>query len=146
MSETQPYANRYKFTPDENKRFARTNLTKLVYTSSRFEGVNTTLPQTQTIMDGMSVAGVPIEDVLTIVNLKRGWQYVTIQDGPLTLAMEKQINKIVAAEDALVLGELRQGQGGVDLGDEEFFESPLIDELQEQNCKNIGSFTDYYHR
>ncbi|WP_040473151.1 Fic family protein [Fructilactobacillus florum] len=133
MSETQPYANRYKFTPDENKRFARTNLTKLVYTSSRFEGVNTTLPQTQTIMDGMSVAGVPIEDVLTIVNLKRGWQYVTIQDGPLTLAMEKQINKIVAAEDALVLGELRQGQGGVDLGDEEFFESPLIDELQEQN-------------
>ena len=67
-------------------------------------------------MDGMSVAGVPVEDILTIVNLKRGWQYITAQNAPLTLTMEKQINKIVAAEDALVPGELRQGKGGVDLG------------------------------
>lgn len=58
-------------------------------------------------MDGMSVAGVPVEDVLTIVNLKRGWQYVTTQTEPLTLAIEKQINKVVAAEGALVPGELR---------------------------------------
>ncbi|MDK7347689.1 hypothetical protein QP515_11365, partial [Bifidobacterium dentium] len=93
----------------ENQRFARANFTKLVHTNARFEGVNTTLPQTQTIMDGMSVAGVPVEDVLTIVNLKRGWQYITTQNSPLTLTMEKQINKIVAAEDALVPGELRQG-------------------------------------
>ncbi len=28
----------------------------------------------------MSVAGVPVEDVLTIVNLKRGWQYITTQN------------------------------------------------------------------
>jgi hypothetical protein len=132
MAETQAYVDRYHFTPAENKRFARSNFTKLVHTNSRFEGVNTTLPQTQTIMDGMSVAGVPVEDVLTIVNLKHGWQYITAQNETLTLAMEKQINKIVAAEDALVPGELRQGQGGVDLGSEEYFEPPLIDEQQEQ--------------
>ncbi|GAF36791.1 Fic family protein [Lentilactobacillus farraginis] len=132
MAETQAYVDKYQFTPAENKRFARSNFTKLVYTNARFEGVNTTLPQTQTIMDGMSVAGVPIADILTIVNLKRGWQYVTVQKEPLTLAMEKQINKIVAAEDALVPGELRQGKGGVDLGSEEFFEPPLIDEAHEQ--------------
>jgi len=132
MAEKQFYSDRYNFTPAENRRFARSNFTKLVHTNARFEGVNTTLPQTQTIMDGMSVAGVPVEDVLTIVNLKRGWQYVTTQDEPLTLAMEKQINKVVAAEDALVPGDLRQGQGGVNLGGEEFFEPPMIDEQQEQ--------------
>jgi hypothetical protein len=82
-------------------------------------------------MDGMSVAGVPVEDALTIVNLKRGWQYITTLNELLTLTMEKQINKIVAAEDALVPGELRQGQGGVDLGSKEFFEPPLIDEQEE---------------
>src|SRR5699024_244260 len=54
------------------------------------------------------------------------------QNEPLTLAMEKQINKVVAAEDALIPGELRQGQGGVNLGAEEFFEPPLIDEQKEQ--------------
>ena len=78
-------------------------------------------------MDGMSVAGVPVEDVLTIVNLKRGWQYVTTQNEPLTLAMEKQINKVVAAEDALVPGDLRQGQGGINLGSEEFLQKTLAD-------------------
>lgn len=57
--------------------------------------MNTTLPQTQTIMDGISVAGVPVEDILTIVNLKRGWQYVTPKTENLTLPMEKQVNKIM---------------------------------------------------
>lgn len=84
-------------------------------------------------MDGMSVAEVPVEDVLTIVILKRGWQYISVQNIPLTLIMEKQINKIVAAEDALVPGELRQRQGGVNVGSEEFFESPMIDERKEQD-------------
>lgn len=132
MAEKQSYADRYNFTPTENRRFARSNFTKLVHTNARFEGVNTTLSQTQTIMDGMSVAGVPVKDVLTIVNLKRSWQYGMTQNEPLTLAMEKQINKVVAAEDALVPGDLRQGQGGVNLGGEEFFEPPLIDEQEEQ--------------
>lgn len=84
-------------------------------------------------MDGMSVSEVPVEDVLTIVILKRGWQYISVQNIPLTLIMEKQINKIVAAEDALVPGELRQRQGGVNVGSEEFFESPMIDERKEQD-------------
>ncbi len=122
MADLQQYFDLYNFTPAENRRFARSNFTKLVHTNARFERVNTTLSQTQTIMDGMSVAGVPVEDVLTIVNLKRGWQYVTTQNEPLTLAMEKQINKVVAAEDALVPGDLRQGQGGINLGSEEFLQ------------------------
>lgn len=133
MTSSQQYVDIYSFTSEENRRFARSNFTKLVHTNARFEGINTTLPQTQTIMDGMSVAGVPVEDVLTIVNLKRGWQYLTTETVEMTLNIEKAINKIVAAEDALVPGELRQGQGGVNLGDEEFFEPPIVDEKTEQN-------------
>lgn len=57
MTKTQAYMNKYQFTAAENQRFARANFTKLVHTNARFEGVNTTLPQTQTIMDGMSVGG-----------------------------------------------------------------------------------------
>jgi prophage maintenance system killer protein len=140
MVEKQFYPDKYDFTPAENRRFARSNFTKLVYTNARFEGVNTTLPQTQTIMDGMSVAGVPIEDVLTIVNLKKGWQYVTTQADKMTLDMEKAINKIVAAEDALEPGELRQGTGGVHLGQDEYFEPPKVDEKTEQNyLRNVLS-------
>lgn len=112
MSNSQQYLDLYQFTPEENRRFACSNFTKLVHTNTRFEGVNTSLPHPQTIMDGMSVAGVVVEDVLTIVNLKRGWQCVTTQTESLTLPIEKQINKVVAAKDALVPGDLRQGIGG----------------------------------
>lgn len=133
MLETRQFLDKHHFTPNQNNRFAQVNLTKLVHTSARFEGVNTTLSQTQKIMDGVSVKGVPNEDVLTIINLEQGWQYVIIQNEPLTLGMEKHINKIVAAEDALVPGELRQGQGGISLGQGVFFEPPLIEEQQEDN-------------
>lgn len=61
MSNSQQYPDLYQFTPEENQRFARSNFTKLVHTNANDHG-------------RMSVAGVPVEDVLTIVNLKRGWQ------------------------------------------------------------------------
>ena len=38
----------------------------------------------------------------------------------------------MAAEAALVPGSLRQGTGGVSLGNEDFLEPPMIDEQQEQ--------------
>lgn len=64
------FEDKYSFTQDQNRRFAKMNLTRLVFTNSRFEGVNTTLPQTQTIIDGLGVDGVPIDDINVIVQLK----------------------------------------------------------------------------
>jgi hypothetical protein len=60
-------------------------------------------------MNGRIVAGVLEEDVLTSVNLKRSWQYVTIQNELLNLLMKKQSNKVVTAKDALVPGDLPTG-------------------------------------
>ncbi|USS90000.1 Fic family protein [Fructilactobacillus cliffordii] len=133
MEVLQNLPDKYKFTPAENQRYARANLAQLVHTSSRFEGVTTTLPQTKTIIDGMSVQGVPVEDILTIVNLKRGWQYITNLKQPLDLNIEKEINRIVAAEDSLEPGEFRSGAGNVDLGLGKSFEPPLVNEKQEQD-------------
>lgn len=62
--------NKYSLTTDQNRRLAIQNLTRLVYTNSRFEGLTTTLPQTQTIIDGLGVDGVSIDDINTIVQLK----------------------------------------------------------------------------
>lgn len=125
--------DKYKFTKDENKRFARANLARLVHTNSRFEGINTTLPQTKTIIDGMSVSGVSVEDVLTIVNLKRGWQFIINSNDDINLDFEKGINKIVAAEDSLEPGEFRTGAGNVALGEDESFEPPMINSYQEKD-------------
>ena len=98
------YPDKYHLTKDQNRRYARQNFVNLVHTNSRFEGVNTTLPQTQTIMDGLGVDGVSIDDINVIVQLKKGWQLITEDDASLTLAFEKKINAIVALHDSLAPG------------------------------------------
>jgi hypothetical protein len=125
------YPDKYHLTKDQNRRYARQNFVNLVHTNSRFEGVNTTLPQTQTIMDGLGVDGVSIDDINVIVQLKKGWQLITEDDASLTLAFEKKINAIVALHDSLAPGELRTGQGGVDVGTADYFTPPAVDPNQE---------------
>ena len=103
--------DKYHLTVEQNKRLARSNLTRLVYVNSRFEGLTTTLPQTQTIIDGLGVDGVSIDDINIIVQLKRGWQYTINSDEGINLDFLKKVNKIVALNESLAPGELRTGNG-----------------------------------
>lgn len=124
--------DKFHLTTDQNRRLAKMNLTRLVYTNSRFEGLTTTLPQTQTIIDGMGVSGVSVDDINVIVQLKRAWQYVIRQEKSLTFAMEKQINLIVARDDALVPGEIRTGNSEVAIANGETYVPPIPEETAEK--------------
>ena len=112
------YPDKFHLTKEQNRCFAKKNLVRLVFTNSRFEGVNTTLPQTQTIIDGMSAAGVSIDDSNVIVQLKRGWQYVIREDKTLSLKIEQNINLLVARYDSLDPGSFRTGSVTVELGND----------------------------
>jgi hypothetical protein len=112
------YPDKFNLTPEQNRRFAKKNLVRLVFTNSRFEGLTTTLPQTQTIIDGMSAAGVSIDDTNVIVQLKRGWQYVFNEQKPLSMQIEQNINLLVARYDSLDPGSFRTGNVTVELGED----------------------------
>lgn len=112
------YPDKFHLTKEQNRCFAKKNLVRLVFTNSRFEGVNTILPQTQTIIDGMSAAGVSIDDSNVIVQLKRGWQYVIREDKALSLKIEQNINLLVARYDSLDPGSFRTGSVTVELGND----------------------------
>lgn len=126
------YSDKYHLSKDQNRRFTRMNFTKLVHTNARFEGINTTLPQTQTILDGFGVDGVKIEDIDTIIQIKRGWQLVTESDEALSLEFEKKVNAIVAKNNALVPGEFRSGQGGFNIGSDEDFIPDTVNTSEEK--------------
>ncbi|MDF7639773.1 Fic family protein [Lactobacillus sp. ESL0791] len=117
---------------NENRRFAKINLTKLVYISSRFEGLTATLAQTQMIIDGLNVDDISINDINVIVQLKHGWLYAINQTTPLDLTFEKEINKIVAHDTAAYPGFLRNGSGGVETYRGEYT-PPLVDETKEES-------------
>lgn len=127
------FPDKFQMTKEQNRRYARMNFTRLVHTNSRFEGINTTLPQTQTIMDGLGVNGVSIDDINTIIQIKRGWQLITESDAPFNLTFAKQINAIVAQNDSLEPGAFRSGQGGVAIGStEDFIPEPVDDQHEVQ--------------
>lgn len=122
--------NKYHLSKEQNKRLAKINLTRLVFVNSRFEGLTTTLPQTQTIIDGLGVDGVSIDDINIIVQLKRGWQYTINYEGNLDLDFLKQVNKIVALNESLDPGNLRTGNGAVSTMKGEFT-PPVVNQGQE---------------
>ncbi|QIA88566.1 Fic family protein [Lactobacillus johnsonii] len=127
-----PLKDKYHMSADQNRRLAKQNLTRLVYTNSRFEGLTTTLPQTQTIIDGLGVDGVSIDDINTIVQLKRGWQYIINDSSPFTFDKMKSINRIVALYDSLDPGAIRTGESKVVLASDDTYTPPIPNETQER--------------
>jgi len=110
-------ADKYNLTVKENTFVARKNFVALIYSNSKFEGINTTLPQTKTIVEGMGVSAVSIDAIGVIVNLKRGWEYVINSTDKFDNNSAKKINGIVARDDAIDSVAIRAGNiqiGGVD--------------------------------
>ena len=63
-----------------NLDFARANMKSNIYEQAVLEGVATTFPQTETIIDGGIVNGVSSLDVQKILNLKHAWEFILEKD------------------------------------------------------------------
>lgn len=60
--------------------FARANVKSLIYDQAVLEGVSTTFPQTETILENGEVYGVKASDVQKILNLKHAWEFIVDPD------------------------------------------------------------------
>lgn len=63
-----------------NLEFARANMKKIIYDQAVLEGVGTTFPDTEAILENGKVNNVKTEDVIKIINLKHAWQFVIDKD------------------------------------------------------------------
>ncbi len=63
-----------------NLDFARANVKSLIYDQSVLEGVATTFPQTETILENGKVYGVTPSDIRKIINLKHAWEFILDKD------------------------------------------------------------------
>lgn len=60
--------------------FARANMKTNIYDQAVLEGVGTTFPQTEEIIDNGKISGVKASDVQKILNLKHAWEFILDND------------------------------------------------------------------
>lgn len=64
----------------QNLDFARANMKTNIYNQAVLEGVATSFPQTEDIIERGKVTGVAIDDIQKILNLKRAWEFTLDKD------------------------------------------------------------------
>ena len=90
--------NKYNLTLEENIFLAKRNIVDSIYKESKLEGIAITFPETNEIYEGRSVAGMSVDDIIKVNNLKRAWKFVldTIEY-PIDLRYIRQLNNIIGA-------------------------------------------------
>ena len=63
-----------------NIEFARANMKQIIYDQAILEGVGTTFPDTEAIIDNGNVNNMKAEDVQKILNLKHAWEFILNKD------------------------------------------------------------------
>lgn len=101
-------------TLEQNLFLAKRNLVDNIYNSAKLEGCNVTFPETQTILDGVNVGSVKLDDITTILNLRDAWRFITTTiDEPFSLEYLCRINEHVSRNESIDWGKLRTGKVGI---------------------------------
>ena len=108
------YPNKYNLTPEQSRFLAKKRWDENVYCGMRMENRAVTFPQTKTILEGVNVPNVQLDDIQAILNMRDAWRYLlgTI-DEPITLEYVCKLNEFIARNEALVWGKLRTGRVGI---------------------------------
>ena len=68
--------NKYNLTLEQNIFLAKRNLVDNIYSNARMEGLNITFPETKTILEGINVPNLNIDEIQCILNLRDAWKYI----------------------------------------------------------------------
>ena len=103
--------NKYNMTQEHNIFLAKRNLVDNIYSNARLEGLNITFPQTKTILEGVNVPELKIDEIQCILNLRDAWKYVINNiDLDFNLEFISKVNEFVARNESIAWGQLRNGK------------------------------------
>ena len=79
------YENRFHMTPEQSLFLAKKKWDENVYCGMRMENRNITFPQTKTILQGVNVPSVQLDDIQAVLNMRDAWRFLLSSIGePLT--------------------------------------------------------------
>lgn len=108
------FNDKYNLTIEQNIFLAKKKWDENVYCGMRMENRAVTFPQTKTILNGVNVPDVQLDDIQAILNMRDAWKYLfnTISE-PVTLEYLCKLNEFIARNEALEWGKLRTGTVGI---------------------------------
>ena len=108
------YSDKFHMTPEQSLFLAKKKWDENVYCGMRMEARNITFPQTKTILQGVNVPGVQLNDIQAVLNMRDVWRFLLASmDEPLTFEYWCRLNEYIARNEALEWGKLRTGSVGI---------------------------------
>lgn len=108
------FQDKYHLTPEQSMFLAKKKWDENVYCGMKMENRAVTFPQTRTILNGVNVPNVHLDDIQAILNMRDVWKYLfaTVYE-PVTLGYLCKLNEYIARNEALEWGKLRTGSVGI---------------------------------
>lgn len=108
------FQDKFHLTPEQSMFLAKKKWDENVYCGMKMENRAVTFPQTRTILNGVNVPGVRLDDIQAILNMRDAWKYLlsTVAE-PVTLDYLCKLNEYIARNEALEWGRLRTGSVGI---------------------------------
>ena len=108
------FPDRYSMDRNRSLFIAKKLWDENVFCGMKMENRNVTFPQTKTILEGVNVPGVRLEDITAILNMRDVWQYMfRTFDEKLTLDYICRLNSFISRNESLDWGVLRYGNVGI---------------------------------
>lgn len=93
--------------------FAKKQLSELVFDTVNLEGINYTLPEVQTLIDGVTVGGHRQIDEIITLNQAKAWQFLfaAVEDNTFNISVDfvGQLHRLVTKKEAVEAGQFRSG-------------------------------------
>lgn len=103
--------DKYHLTPEQSRFLAKKKWDENVYCGMKMENRAVTFPQTKTILEGVNVPDVRLDDIQAILNMRDAWRFLLGSiDAPITLDYLCKLNEYIARNEALEWGKLRTGR------------------------------------
>ena len=108
------FSDKYKLTREQSVFLAKKKMDENIYCGMKMENRAVTFPQTKTILSGVNVAGVQLDDIQAILNMRDAWRYLLSSiDEPVNVEYMCKLNEFIARNEALKWGVLRSGSVGI---------------------------------
>lgn len=132
------FEDRFHLTPEQSLFLAKKKWDENVYCGMKMENRAVTFPQTQTILNGVNIPNVQLDDIQAILNMRDAWKFLlsTINE-EVTFDYWCKLNEYIARNEALEWGKLCTGSVGISGTD---YEPPIPNkEKIMQELKSISS-------